>query len=43
VPGVLSNLIERGVDFSSGILVVIDGGTGLRAAVNSVFGRLALV
>ncbi len=39
----LANLIERGLDFSSGILVVIDGGKGLRSAVNSVFGRLALV
>jgi putative transposase len=39
----LSNLIERGLDFDDGILVVIDGGKGLRAAVNSVFGRLALV
>jgi putative transposase len=39
----LSNLTERGLDFDDGILVVIDGGKGLRAAVNSVFGRLALV
>jgi putative transposase len=39
----LSNLIERGLDFSNGILVVIDGGKGLRSAINSVFGRLALV
>ena len=39
----LRNLIERGLDFDDGILVVIDGGTGLRSAVNSVFGRLALV
>ncbi len=41
--GLLSNLIERGLAFNEGILVVIDGGKGLRAAVNSVFGRLALV
>ncbi|CAN5781444.1 IS256-like element ISRba9 family transposase [soil metagenome] len=39
----LSNLIERGLEFDDGILVVNDGGKGLRAAVNSVFGRLALV
>jgi transposase-like protein len=39
----LSNLIERGLDFDDGILVVIDGGKGLRSAVNSAFGRLALV
>jgi putative transposase len=39
----LSNLVERGLDFSNSILVVIDGGKGLGAAVNSVFGRLALV
>ncbi len=39
----LANLVERGFTFDDGILVVIDGGKGLRAAVNSVFGRLALV
>ncbi len=39
----LSNLIERGLNFDDGILVVIDGGKGLRSAINSVFGRLALV
>ncbi len=39
----LSDLIERGLTFDDGILVVIDGGKALRAAVNSVFGRMAVV
>jgi len=39
----LSDLIERGLDFSNGILLVLDGGKGLRAAVRKVFGSLALV
>lgn len=39
----LSDLVERGLDFSRGILLVIDGGKGLRAAVRRVFGALGLV
>lgn len=39
----LSGLVERGLDASDGILVVIDGGKGLRAAVKRVFGDLGLV
>lgn len=39
----LSNVVERGLTFDDGIMVVIAGGKGLRAAVNSVFGRLGLV
>ncbi len=39
----LSDLIGRGLDFSRGILCVIDGGKGLRAAVREVFGLLGLV
>ncbi|MGQ0678176.1 MAG: IS256 family transposase [Actinomycetota bacterium] len=38
-----SGLVERGLDASDGILVVIDGGKGLRAAVRRVFGNLGLV
>jgi transposase-like protein len=36
-------LIERGLDLSQGLLVVIDGGKGLRSAVRLVFQKKALV
>jgi transposase-like protein len=39
----LQGLLERGLDVSRGLLVVIDGGKGLRAAVNKAFARKALV
>jgi transposase-like protein len=39
----LRSLVARGLDVSPGILVVIDGGKGLRAAVRSVFCKRALV
>jgi putative transposase len=39
----LRTLVERGLDFSQGLLVVIDGGKGLRSAVRSVFQKKALV
>jgi putative transposase len=39
----LSDLVERGLDASDGILTVIDGGKGLRAAVKQVFGDLGLI
>jgi len=39
----LHSLLERGLDISHGILVIIDGGKGLRAAVRRVFARRALV
>ena len=29
----LRSLLERGLDVSQGVLVILDGGTGLRAAV----------
>jgi transposase-like protein len=41
--GLLSDLVGRGLDFSGGILAVLDGGKGLRAAVKEVFGNLGLV
>ena len=41
--GLLSDLVGRGLDFSGGILAVLDGGKGLRAAVREVFGSLGLV
>ena len=39
----LGSLMDRGLDVSQGILVVIDGGKGLRAAVRKVFGKRGLV
>jgi transposase-like protein len=38
----LRSLVERGLDLSQGLLVVIDGGKGLRAAVRQVFKRSAV-
>src|SRR5438094_7485756 len=38
----LRSLVERGLDLSQGLLVVIDGGKGLRAAVRQVFKRAAV-
>lgn len=39
----LSGLLDRGLDVSGGILCVIDGGKGLRAAIKNVFGSLVPV
>lgn len=39
----LRSLLARGLDISSGLLVIIDGGKGLRSAVRTVFARRALV
>jgi len=39
----LRSLLARGLDISQGILVVIDGGKGLRAAVRRAFTRRAIV
>jgi putative transposase len=39
----LRTLIERGLDLAHGLLVVIDGGKGLRSAVRQVFQKKALV
>lgn len=39
----LQSLCDRGVDLSPGVLVIIDGGKGLRAAVRQAFGGAALV
>src|SRR5438094_702152 len=39
----LRSLIERGLDLAQGLLVVIDGGKGLRSAVRQVFQKKALV
>ena len=39
----LRSLVERGLDVSQGILVILDGGKGLRAAVRKAFRDRALV
>ncbi|MGQ0678771.1 MAG: hypothetical protein ACT4OM_03775 [Actinomycetota bacterium] len=39
----LNDLVERGLDASDGLLVVIDGGKGLRAGAKEVFGNLGLI
>ena len=39
----LRSLIERGLDISQGLLVILDGGKGLRAAVKKAFRDRALV
>ena len=37
------SLVERGLDVSQGLLVIVDGGKGLRAAVRKAFRHRALV
>ena len=39
----LRSLVERGLEIAHGVLVVIDGGKGLKAAVNVVFKKRAAV
>ena len=39
----LRSLLARGLDISQGILVIVDGGKGLRSAVRKVFAKRALV
>jgi putative transposase len=39
----LADLVDRGLDASRGLLVVIDGAKALAAAVRAVFGALALI
>jgi transposase-like protein len=39
----LRSLFDRGLDISQGVLVILDGGKGLRAAVRKVFAKRALV
>ena len=36
----LANLVDRGLDCDQGVLVVLDGGKALRAAVDAVFGQV---
>ncbi len=39
----LRSLVERGLDISQGLLVILDGGKGLRAAVKKAFRNRAVV
>lgn len=41
--GFLQSLLDRGFDICQGLLVIIDGGKGLRAAVRKVFAKRAVV
>jgi transposase-like protein len=41
--GFLRSLVDRGLNITHGVLVIIDGGKGLRAAVRRVLGKRALV
>lgn len=43
VADLLADLVDRGLDSSQGLLVVIDGGKALAAAVRSTFGDRALI
>jgi len=43
VKALLADLVDRGLDASGGLLVVIDGAKALDSAVRSVFGDLALI
>jgi putative transposase len=43
IKGLFRDLIERGFHFQHGILVVIDGATGLRKAVRETFGKYAVI
>ena len=39
----LRSLVERGLDIMAGLLVILDGAKGLRAAVNQAFKKRALI
>lgn len=43
VKALLQDLVERGLRYDEGLLVVMDGAKALRAAVRAVFGKQALV
>ena len=43
VTALLADVVARGLDYTNGLLVVIDGAKALASAVQSVFGDLALV
>ena len=43
VKALLADIVDRGLDYSGALLVVIDGAKALASAVRSVFGELALI
>ena len=43
VRALLADLVDRGLDFDDGLLVVLDGAKALSAAVREVFGDKALI
>lgn len=43
VTALLADIVDRGLDYTGGLLVVIDGAKALDSAVRKVFGRLALI
>jgi len=43
IKGLLQDLIRRDLDFSEGLLCVVDGAKGLHKAIREVFGEYALV
>ncbi|MCF6269187.1 MAG: transposase [Melioribacteraceae bacterium] len=43
IKGLLSNLIKRNFRFIEGILVIVDGATGLKKAVKETFGDYAII
>jgi len=43
ITGFLRSLLDRGLDLSAGVLVVIDGAKGLRAGVKAAFGDHVLI
>lgn len=42
-PALLADIVDRGLDYSGGLLVVIDGAKALASATRKVFGDPALV
>ena len=43
VTALLADLVERGLDYAAGLLVIIDGAKALASAVRKVFGARALI
>lgn len=43
VSALLADLVDRGLDYTNGLLVVIDGAKALATAVKAVFGELGLI
>jgi len=43
IKGLLTDLIDRGLDYEEGLLFVIDGAKGMRKAIDDVFGCKAVI